>query len=427
MLSQEDNELLTRVGSGTPMGELLRQYWLPLGLSSELPENDGKPLRLRLLSEDLIAFRDTTGAVGLVAENCPHRGAPLFFGRNEDCGLRCVYHGWKFDVTGRCVDMPNEPEESNFKDKVRVRAYPTRERNGVIWAYLGPRETPPELPDLEWNMVPETHSHKWLALRQCNWVQGLEGDIDTSHLYFLHGRLNEEDAPALGVWHQDKHPRLEIVSTDGGVMYGARREENEAEYYWRITQFLLPIYAYFPPGGFVGVPGHIWVPIDDEHTMAWTVICSPDRPLSEEERQRMDPANSVEYLPATSDALGRWRPKENKSNDYLHDFELQRTKTFTGIRSIFLQDQVVTEGMGPIYDRTQEHLGSSDAMVIQVRKRLMDAARALRDQGVTPPGVDDSAVYRVRSGSLLLPREREWVAGSADYLRAFSGLPVAAV
>src|ERR1700756_2602720 len=155
MLSREDNELLCSVGSGTPVGALMRQYWIPALMSSELPERDGAPVRVRLLDENLIAFWATSGKIGLLGNHCPHRGASLFFGRNEEEGLRCVYHGWKFDLTGQCVDMPNEPPESNFKGKIRQTAYPCREQGGAIWAYLGPRAEPPPLPQLEWSLVPE--------------------------------------------------------------------------------------------------------------------------------------------------------------------------------------------------------------------------------------------------------------------------------
>jgi phthalate 4,5-dioxygenase oxygenase subunit len=402
MLSKEDNELLTRVGPGTPIGELLRQYWMPMLFSSELPEPDCRPIRTRLLGENLVAFRDTEGRVGLLAENCCHRGASLAFGRNEACGLRCVYHGWKYDSTGRCVDMPNEPPESNFKDKVRQRSYPCAERRGVIWAYMGPRDAPPPLPDLEWNVFAEEQSFKWKALRECNWAQALEGDIDTSHLFILHSRLSPDDDPSFGVYHPDNQPRLEIVSTGYGVMYGARRDEDEEHYYWRITQFMLPIHVFFPPTSSSAVPGHIWVPMDDEHTMAWTVLVNPTAPLTQMDRARIGATGSGEYLPNAPDALGRWRLEANKTNDYLQDFEVQRTKNFTGIKSIFLQDQMVTESMGPIYDRTQEHLGTSDAMIIQVRKRLIDLARALRDHGVTPDGVNEPEAFRVRSASVVL-------------------------
>ena len=190
MLSHEDNELLCRVGPGTPMGELFRQYWLPAMQSSELPEPDGDQVRVKLLGEELIGFRDTNGKVGLIQNACPHRGASLFYSRNEQGGIRCIYHGWKFDTSGACLDMPNEPAQSNFKDRVKATAYPTIERGGVVWAYMGPRETPPALPDLEGNM--DENSMVYGQIRNCNWMQALEGDIDTVHFSFLHRRAASE-------------------------------------------------------------------------------------------------------------------------------------------------------------------------------------------------------------------------------------------
>src|SRR5215208_3780656 len=193
MLSKEETEILCRVGPGTPMGELMRQYWLPAIKSDELPSPDCPPLRVKLLGEELIAFRTTSGVVGLIQNSCPHRGASLFFGRNEEEGLRCVYHGWKFNVGGACVDMPSEPAESNFKNKVRARAYPVRERGGVIWAYFGPRETPPPLPALEANMLPEGESSIYNIYIQSNWMQNWEGEMDTVHAAFLHGGAAQLD------------------------------------------------------------------------------------------------------------------------------------------------------------------------------------------------------------------------------------------
>src|ERR1044071_9827710 len=195
MLNPEDNKILCRVGPGSYVGEMMREYWIPALTSDELPLPDGAPVRLRLLGENLIAFRTTSGAVGIIQNACPHRGASMFFGRNEEEGLRCVYHGWKFDVTGACVDMPSEPAESNFKNKVRTRAYPSIERNGVIWTYMGQRDVPPPLPDLEVNIVEGRATRANKVLRECNWMQSLEGDIDTGHLSFLHlGSVKPEDA-----------------------------------------------------------------------------------------------------------------------------------------------------------------------------------------------------------------------------------------
>src|SRR5688500_8000219 len=272
MLTKEDNELMCRVGPGTPMGETLRQYWHPILLSTELPENDCPPIRVRLLGEDLIAFRDSAGQVGMLGANCPHRGAGLFFGRNEEAGLRCVYHGWKFDVTGRCVDMPSEPAESNFKDKVRATAYPCVERNGMVWAYLGPRETPPPLPDLEGNLLPEGSWNIVAVQRECNWLQALEGDIDTAHLGFLHhGTISPSVAtPGTFSYYElnDRAPRYQVVETEYGTMYGAYRTADEDTYYWRVAHFLFPFYT-MPPVGLLGIKitARCWVPVDDEHTM----------------------------------------------------------------------------------------------------------------------------------------------------------------
>jgi nitrite reductase/ring-hydroxylating ferredoxin subunit len=414
MLSREDNELLCRIGPGTPMGNLMRQYWVPAALSSELPEADGAPLRVRLLGESLIAFRTTSGSVGLIQNHCPHRGASLFYGRNEEDGLRCVYHGWKFDATGGCVDMPSEPPESNFRQKVRATAYPCRERGGLIWAYLGPRSTPPPLPALEPNLLED--SSLQIYQRECNWVQALEGDIDTCHTVFLHlGAVDADDVPP-GTWARyaltDRAPRYEVADTDFGVMYGAYRPAEADTNYWRIANFLFPFYAMVPTGVLgLEVRVRAWIPMDDDHTLALT-ISHGQPPLGRNAgRQVVGPP---ETLPNTTDWYGRFRCAASADNDYLIDRKAQKTVSYTGIGSIFLQDQAVTESMGPVYDRTQERLGTSDMMVIRTRKRLLDAARALRDAGQVPPGVDDPGVYAVRSGGVVLPRDAEWVAATRE-------------
>src|SRR5437667_358265 len=272
MLAAEENELLTRVGPGTPMGSVMRQYWLPALLSEELPEPDCTPVRTMLLGEQLIAFRDSNGEVGLLGNHCPHRGASLWFGRNEECGLRCVYHGWKWDIHGNCVDMPNEPPESNFKDKVKAVAYPCRERGGIVWTYMGPREEPPPLPDLEPNMLPDGEWVVQAIQRECNWLQGLEGEIDTSHFSFLHlGAAKPEDAPP-GTFQQylltDRSPRYSVVETDYGTMYGAHRPAHDGFDYWRMAQFLFPFHTMIPPGVMgLQVVSRAWVPMDDTHMM----------------------------------------------------------------------------------------------------------------------------------------------------------------
>ena len=417
MLSREDNELLCRIGPGTPMGDVMRQYWVPAALSSELPEPDGPPLRVRLLGENLIAFRASSGAVGLLQSQCPHRGASLFYGRNEGEGLRCVYHGWKFDVTGRCVDMPNEPTERTFKDTTRAVAYRCVERGGLVWAYLGPRPTPPPLPALEPLAAGCTLQ---IYQRQCNWVQALEGDIDTCHTVFLHlGAVDAEEVPP-GTWARhalaDRAPRYAVADTEAGVMYGAYRSAEADTDYWRIAQFLFPFYAMVPTGVLgLEVRVRAWVPMDDDHTLALTISRGAPQGNRHAGRQTVTPPD---LLPNTTDWYGRFRCVAGAANDYLIDRKAQKTTSYTGIDSIFLQDQAVTESMGPIYDRTQEHLGSSDAMIIRTRKRLLDAARALRDRGQAPPGVDAPAAYAVRSGGVILPRGADWIEATRELRKA---------
>ncbi len=439
MLSREDNELLCRVGSGTPVGAMLRQYWVPALMSSELPERDGAPVRVRLMGENLIAFRVTSGKIGLIQNHCPHRGASLFFGRNEEEGLRCVYHGWKYSCEGHCVDMPSEPEESNFKSKIHATAYPCVERNDIIWTYMGPRQTPPPLPDIEPNMLPRGEYAVQKVLRECNWFQGLEGDIDTSHLGFLHlGAIKpEQTTPGTFDYYNvaDRAPKYEVVDTEFGTSYGAYRPAEADTYYWRIAHFLFPFFTMIPTGILgMQVLVRAWVPVDDEHIMFWSIAAPRSRVGSgaaggaaglNAGGRAVAAAGArpggFEFLPDSPDWLGKFRLVQNKDNDYLIDREAQRTQSFTGIAGIHQQDQAVTESMGPIYDRTQEHLGTSDAMVIRTRRRVINAARALRDNAVTPPGVDNPAVYRHRSGGVILPRDCDWLEATKGLREAFAG------
>jgi nitrite reductase/ring-hydroxylating ferredoxin subunit len=423
MLRAEENEYVTRTGPGTPMGNLMRQYWIPALLSSELPSPDCPPIRVLLLGEKLIAFRDSDGRVGLLDNFCPHRGASLFFARSEECGLRCVYHGWKFDVEGTCVDMPSEPAESNFRNKVRARAYPCRERGGVVWTYMGPRSEPPPLPDLEANQLPDEQWTVSVYARDCNWLQALEGDIDTAHIGFLHfGSDSADDAPE-GTFRyyalKDRAPRFAVLDTEYGAMYGAYRPAGPGRTYWRIAQFLFPFYT-MPPTGLLGgkVVGRAWVPLDDTHSILYTMGGRP--------RQQSGPLppalNRVfpKLIPNGTGWYDRFRLVANESNDYLMDREAQeRDEEYSGIEGIHLQDQAITESMGPIYDRTQEHLGSSDAMVIRARRLLIRAARELAENGTVPPGVDHPAGYAVRSGGVILDEGADWVEETKELRRGY--------
>jgi phthalate 4,5-dioxygenase len=406
---------------------LLREYWQPVVFSSELPA-DGDPQRIRLLGEDLIGFRDTNGRPGLIANNCPHRGASLFFGRNEEAGLRCVYHGWKFDVTGQSVDMPNEPAESDFRTRVKAVAYPCREQGDIIWTYMGPRAEPPGLPELEWATLPAAHRRfPWRFIRQCNWAQAMEGDLDTSHPYFLHARLNADDPEKYGLYYPDKTPRLFVVDTDVGVMYGSRRQATEDSHYWRTSQFLMPDITMFPaePNGVV--PGHMWVPMDDTHTLIWCFAWTPGRPLTATEMEGDSLIGQMNELwrpnngPTAFEPPMGGRPYANcwavdsLDNDFHIDRTVQRERNFTGIPTVPLQDDAMTTSMGPITNRSNEHLGSADAMIIRVRRRLLAAAQALHERGATPPGVDTPAAYRRRSMSTVLPGGTDWVEAMRDW------------
>jgi len=400
MLSREDNELYTRVGPGTPMGELFRRFWLPALLVTELAEPDGAPARLRLLGEDLIAFRDTSGKVGIIEERCAHRQASLFFGRNEECGIRCVYHGWKFDTEGRCVDMPNEPADSRYKDKVRLRSYPAREAGDVIWVYMGPPQLHPELPQFEWMHVPPDQRMVTRWHQDSNWAQGMEGEIDASHLSFLHrvftGAPDADASPGLKQIREsgDTAPQLSVQRTDYGFMYGARRVLPDGHDYWRITQFLLPMYSLVPSTPVAS--GRAWVPIDDES--CWTVHYEfrTDRPFSAAERARAASGDGFppQLIPGTH------YPEANRANDYLIDRQMQRTVNFTGIRGISNQDRAVTESMGPIVDRTKEHLSRGDQAITTARRVLIKAAKDLQ-KGIEPAPATDGKRYAVRSLQLV--------------------------
>jgi len=378
------------------MGELFRRFWMPALLAEELPGPDCPPVRVRLLGEDLVAFRDTAGQVGLLAPLCAHRGAPLFYGRNEEGGLRCVYHGWKYDVSGRCIDMPSEPGESTFKDRIQQTAYPARERGGVIWAYLGPRELMPELPDLEWNMQPEGHYRVAKWLHESNYLQGFEGDIDTAHASFLHSYLDPDRSPrdstiSSKLKAADKAPKIMVDQTDYGFRYGARRSVGEGEFNWRITQWLLPTYSLI---GFIDFPagGRVWVPIDDEHTWTYYFSFHPERPFTPEEHKRFDSGFGFppQLIPGT------FSPVRNRGNEYLIDRELQRTTTYTGIYGVNDQDRAIQENMGVIYDRSREHLGTSDVAIIAARRRLLQTVRDLQE-GIEPYAPRHPEVYGVRA------------------------------
>jgi phenylpropionate dioxygenase-like ring-hydroxylating dioxygenase large terminal subunit len=434
MLSQEDNEALCRIGPGTIMGNLFRQYWLPALKSDELPAPDCPPVRLKLLGEELIAFRMTSGKVGIIQNSCPHRGASLFFGRNEEEGLRCVYHGWKFDIAGNCVDMPSEPAESNFKAKVHAKAYRTTERNGIIWAYLGVRDVPPPLPELEANMYPAEETRITVLHRANNWMQGWEGEMDTVHAAFLHGgaaRLDQTEPGSL-VYYEIKNRagKFSVRDTEYGTAYSMYRVAEEDTLYHRIGHMLFPCFAMVPPGPLgAGAAFIAYVPMDDYHTLEWNVFSRRRRIVPGEgdiiAGVRRTDGPDRDYIANGTGWFDRYNLTQNFDNDFLIDRENQRNMvSYTGIRGIRQQDMAMTESMGPIMNRSREHLGTTDALIIRTRRKLLACARALAENGVAPPGVDQPEVYHQRSGGIILPRSVDWWEATRAVREQFEAQPV---
>ena len=422
-MKAEQNEFLVRTGPGTPMGELFRRYWHPVLLSRELPEPDCPPVRVKCLDERMVAFRDTQGRLGLVDEFCAHRGVSLWFGRNEENGLRCPYHGWKYDVHGQCVDVPSEPAESGFCQKIKLKSYPLVERGGVIWVYMGPADQQPALPAWEFATVPPEQSYVSKRLQECNWMQAMEGGIDSSHVSFLHsGALNTDPLFKGAKGNQynlgDKRPVFEVVESDGGLFIGARRNAEDGDYYWRITPWVMPCFTMVPPRGDHPMHGHFWVPLDDESCMAWSFDYHPVRALTRFERQAMDDGKGVHVKvhPVS------FRPLQNMGNDYLIDRAAQKTgHSFSGVEGIGMQDASLQESMGPIQDRTRENLVSTDNGIIMARHRLMKAAKELLSKGTPPPGREPSH-QQVRSVAVVLPAGTPFKEGAGEALRAREGV-----
>jgi phenylpropionate dioxygenase-like ring-hydroxylating dioxygenase large terminal subunit len=418
MLSAKDNAILTQTDAGTPMGELFRRFWIPVLLSEQLPEPDCPQVRVKLMGEELLAFRDTEGRVGLIEPRCPHRGANLFFGRNEKCGIRCAYHGWKFNVDGECVDIPIvDPDRSErMREKARIKSYPTREWGDLIWAYMGPPERMPELPAMEFALMPPAHRHISKKFQQCNWAQAAEGGLDTAHFSFLHQPVAESEEElrekaaratkgyAKGTMNHDhvrwmrddSRPQYSIVKHEAGMVLGTSRRADPGQRYWRIAQFLMPCHGYTPSA----TPGQTyhaqtWVPIDDENCWVYVYSWNPDRPLTEEEREGYQKGGAVyaELGPG-------WMPVRNRSNDYLIDRRLQKTENFTGIIGVSEQDACIQDSQGRIADRTREILGPTDLGVVQFRRLMLEAANGLRE-GAEPSWAAHPEAYLVRAGGIV--------------------------
>jgi phthalate 4,5-dioxygenase oxygenase subunit len=440
MLSTADNEMLCRVGPGTPMGNFMREFWVPALPSQEFPAPDLPPKRMRLLGENLVMFRDTQGRIGCFPEACPHRGASLFFGRNEESGLRCVYHGWKFDVEGTCVETPTEPR-AEFRKRIKIRRYPCREVNHLVWVYMGPREVPPPFPAFEVNTLPAEHVREPLMMQyEANWLQNIEGDLDSAHLDYVHRRLRKDSPkPPVGLggsWNDDPNPpRLDVRETDYGAYYTTIRDlpgDPEDRDWHRVTQFIFPFFT------MVTAPWarlRAWVPIDDHHTLTISQYADPVQPIPAGRRKATAEEEFSEvggWVPRDPDnnPLDYYLTRANQTNDYLIDYEVQRTLMMSGIPFVLnLQDRAMTEQMRapngePLYDRTAENLCKTDMMVMAVRRKLLTSVKAHEATGEVPANVDHAELNRVRPATVLLLPDADWDSATEEARKVQDGTPV---
>jgi phenylpropionate dioxygenase-like ring-hydroxylating dioxygenase large terminal subunit len=392
MLSHEDNMLLAQTGPGTPMGQLFRRYWTPVLLSNELPERDGAPVQVEVMSEKLVIYRNTDGAVGLMQELCPHRGTSLVMARNEESGLRCIYHGWKYDLAGQCVDMPTEPADTNFREKVRARAYPTVERGGMVWAYMGPPAKQPAFPNYHWMDLPEDQFEAWKILQENNYAQAIEGGIDSAHIDYLHGDLERYEKG------RNRPPRIELETASYGFRYAALRNLGADTVGVRITPFVMP-WTSFVPGEYGATKiWHAWVPKDDGACWEFDIHYNEAKPYDKKLR--------AYHWGFDVDPSGR--KVRNLANWYQQDRELMKTTSFSGIFGVRVQDQAAQETMGRLMDRTQEHLGTTDMAVIAMRRILLNSAKALAS-GQEPIGLGAHIPYGdIRDAAFTMGPNDDW-------------------
>ena len=404
MLSAEENNLLTQTDADTLMGTYFRRFWQPVALSEELTEPDGPPVRVTIMGEELVAFRDTEGRIGLIGRRCPHRGADLFFGRNEECGLRCVYHGWKFDISGKAVELPNVEPGVPLHDSVRVASYPTREYGEIVWAWLGPPDDIPEVPKLEFGLMPPERRFVSKQLAECNWAQVVEGDLDASHFSFLHmlaPSVTSPDNPyapfdihRLQVIRKNPIPTIHILDHDTGFVVGWARNAEEEGTYWRTTQFMLPAHGTGP----AALPGETYfgftvVPIIDQACWIFVYAWNTERDIGPKERAKLDKGHAI-----IAERGPDYVPVRNRSNDFQINRVVQKNQTFTGVQGLAEQDLMIQQSQGFIADRTAECLTATDAAVVKFRRTLVDAARVLCE-GHEPEAPRLAEAYHRRPGS----------------------------
>lgn len=410
MLSKEDNHLLTRTGPGTPMGDLFRLYWIPALKSDEL-KSDGKPQKIKLLSEDLIAFRDTEGKVGLMEEACPHRGTSMYYGINEGCGLRCMYHGWKFNTNGDCTEIPSEEGDPKFRQKIKIKSYPVKEVKGLIWTYMGPEEKMPEFPEFYWMGLPDDYVMSERVWQECNYAQVMENDLDYVHAAFLH-KANGKQEVGEGILSSDlgispDHPlvrnppvKQDVEDTNYGKRCIGVGIGSETEHAFFEIHYIFPFYT-FPPrlDGDDGM-WHAFIPRDDYSTWTWDVQFSHNRPIDVQANHERRGIKVDEHF----------RKQINFESDYGQDRELQKTEkgNFTGIRGIAIQDHAATETMGPIVDRSKEHLGTSDLPIIHMRRLLLQQAKEIQEGKEENFKLDSGSLKTLYSAGIYASNKKSW-------------------
>lgn len=421
MLTNEENDLLCRVEGDAPMGKLMRRHWTPVCLIEEVREPDGAPVKAKLFGEDLVVFRDTDGRVGVMDEYCPHRRVSLVYGRNEDCGLRCLYHGWKMDVQGNVIEMVSEPAASAMAQKTKHKAYQTKEWGGMVWAYMGPQDAIPEFTPPSWAPTAETRVSVAKALLPCNWAQILEGAIDSAHSSSLHSsdfvpaRVGGAEATEKN-WLRpstDKAPRLQVERTGYGFRYAAIRRPifnaNTHEYI-RSTVFVAPATVLIPPNNLYNV-ANINVPMDDENTAFYFIAWGDPKTTPETETWRKFLGQQVGV-----DLDDRYRPLRNHENRFWQDRAAMSAGNFTGIKGFPNQDIAMWVTMGPIANRSDERLGASDLAIVEFRKRMLDAIRDF-EGGATPIGTSEHAIpSSVCSYQAVISKETDWRAYGASYV-----------
>ena len=421
MITPEENERLCRVEGDAPMGQLMRRHWMPVCLIEEVSEPDGAPVRARILGENLVVFRDSAGEVGVLEEACPHRRASLVYGRNEEGGLRCLYHGWKMDVKGRVIEMVSEPAASCLAAKVQHKAYPVKEWGGMVWAWFGPADQVADFVPPPWAPTAEARVSIAKAIIPCNWAQILEGAIDSAHSSSLH---SSDMVPARVAGGQatdtnwlrpstDKAPRMQVQRGNYGFRYAAIRRpiQNAATHeYVRQTVFVAPITVLVPPNNLYNV-ANVNVPMDDTHTVFYFLAWGHPATTPQTETWRKFLRQTVGV-----DLDAHYRPLRTDDNRFWQDRQAMKAGNFTGITGFPNQDIAMWVTMGPITNRSEDRLGASDMAVVEFRKQMLEALRAF-EQGEPAIGTGDLAIPRtVVSYQAVIPKTVDWRDHECSYI-----------